>query len=398
MRFLFTLLAGALALGMPLRAADEAKCDGKCPTAEKISRVLASWKSATEAAAKGCPDEAARVRTKLLEVARGCPIGSRMPETLGFVKAVLESSIAANAAAASTCPVAKAEAASREASAPNAACAEASKLCAARSQLLASLNELACHAVCATSAPACAAAKTVEATAGGLCASKAGEIVAKIRAETCDKNAAAIVLKSIEGLKCETKAGEIVASIRAEKCDEAASKILAKASEECCAAAKAVATSAAPAAATCTAKAGEGCAAGNTCCKDLAARATALKASWEKAPTELKDLCPQKRQEIQTALASIAPQSPAVQLLPETVGALAEGFEALVSVNTKMAEWAKANPEALKDVTCEAKKAFETQNALISEANEILRKVKCATSNMAPACAAEKKTETASAK
>ncbi len=398
MRSVLFSVALSLVLANWVSAADEVKAEGTCPI-EKISKVLASWKTVSEEAKNGCPEELAKAKAEAAAITKICPIGSRMGDTLAFVKSVLGSAIAVDEACAKSCPLAAAkEGAAKEASAPSTTCCEGAKLMEARTKLLTSLSELAGHAVCTSSAFAeksacCASKETLASAKSGLCESKAGEIVAKIRAETCDKGAAAIVLKEIEGLKCETKAGEIIAAIRAEKCDQGAAQILVKASSEVLAAAKSETVTATGAAA----KAAESCAGGDVCCKDLAARATALKASWDKVPAELKDMCPQKKQELMASMGALSQKWKAVALLPETLASIGDGFEALVSINTKMAEWAKANPDALKDVPCESKKAFETQNALIQEANEVLKRIKSATGGGASACT-EKKTETASAK
>ncbi len=544
-------LAAAIILGGLAWAGDggtkESKC---CAAAEKISKLLASWKAATEASKTVCADEKAKVEAELASIAKGCPIGSRMGETIAFVKSALASAVAADEACAKDCPLSKAGATTaantaKGGEATAAPACEAGQLKAARTQLLASLNELAGFAAgTAPASGACskgATATTASARPGACCAEKgaccaekgavttsaaapapapafcekrAGELISAVRKEACDKGAAALLMKEVDGLKCEKKAGEIVASIRAESCDEGAAKILIKAAGELKAAAcakegtacakqgagnaGAVATSAtapaaaAPAPAFCEKKAGElisavrkeacdkgaaallmkevdglkcekkageivasiraescdegaakilikaagelkaaacakegtACAkqgAGNAgavatsasaasvasakseacakegvaCCKDLSARATVLKASWEKAPQELTGMCPQKKKELMASLGSLGQRSKVAALLPETVMALADGVDALEAINTKIGEWAKANPDALKDVPEEVKKTFAGQNAVIHEAGEVLRRVRAAVKASSGECT-EKKTETAS--
>ncbi len=400
MRNLVIGLALSLALAHWVQAGDKAKCESKCATSEKIAQVLARWKAAETEAKGSCPKEQAKLQGEISAIAKACPIGSRMGETMAFVKSVLESAVAADAACAKQCASAPAKSVEKDASAPSAPQCEGGKLKTARTQLLASLSELSKHAACASSGACaektacCASKEAVASTKSGLCEGKAGEIVASIRKEECDKSAAKIVMKAIEGLTCEKKAGEIVASIRKEECNKGAAKILITASSKACASAKAPATAAKEAA--CATKAGEGCAKAQTCSKDLLAKATCLKASWAKVPAELKEVCPQKKQEMTASISALSQKSKAMALMPETVAALASGVEALVGINGKMADWAKANPDSLKGVSCEAKKAFETQNALIQETHEILTSVKASMGSCASPCA-EKKAETASA-
>ena len=360
--------------------ADTAKdCESKCAASEKLTKLVASWKAIGEAAKDGCPEEAAKLAREISAVARECPFGSRMGETMAFVKAALESAIAADQACTKSCPIASG---SKEGSAPTPACAEGSKLMEARSKLLASLKELADHAACAASSScaetkACGSTQAPVTAKAGLCESKAAAIVAKIRAEECCKSAARIVMQEIDGLKCEQKAGEIATAVREDKCEQGAAQILIKAAQEACGVSgKAAGPARVTETATCTVKPGEGCAKGGTCCMDLMARGAALKASWEKAPAEMKGMCPQKRKELMATAGALAQRSKAMALMPETVLALAEGFETLESIHGGISKWASANAEALKDVPCESKKAFEAQNALLSTTGGILTTVK----------------------
>src|SRR4030095_9215496 len=113
--------------GMSARAADEKKC----PLTEKVTSLRESGK-AVAAEAKSAP-EADRVKlgAELASVAKECPIGSRMGETIGFVKAVLASAVSMDEACKDHCPiVASGDKAAIEAK-------------DARSKLLAGLNELA---------------------------------------------------------------------------------------------------------------------------------------------------------------------------------------------------------------------------------------------------------------
>lgn len=105
----------------------------------------------------------------------------------------------------------------------------------------------------------------------------------------------------------------------------------------------------------------------------------------------------EKKQQVQASVKDIAERSRAAGLLPETVVALGMGFEALDTLNGKLAEWAKAHPEAFKDVPEDSRKAVEGQIALLHATGEVLQRA-CA---VAKSCGAEckpEKTETASGK
>jgi hypothetical protein len=152
---------------------------------------------------------------------------------------------------------------------------------------------------------------------------------------------------------------------------------------DCCAAGKdkaATATAATPAtAAKCDA----------TCSKEVAARVKELKASWAKVNDDLAKLPAAKHEEIKAGFVALSKSSKAVALIPSTVVALAEGFDALDTVNQKMVEWGNANPTFLASVTEEMKKSFEEQNALVRDTRDILRqaaeKMKAALERQGPA-------------
>jgi hypothetical protein len=237
----------------------------------------------------------------------------------------------------------------------------------------------------------CASAKegTVATTAApaaaksALSEKKSAEVLASVRKDACEKNAAATLMKEIAGLTCAEKAGKLAAAIRAEACEEKAGEILAKAATECCASAKGttVATAA-------------GSEAKGDCCADLLACAKTLKASWEKAGGEFAGMCPQKKKELTIAFQTLQAKSKAVALMPETIMTISQGMAALDGMNGKMVELAKANPDMLKSIPEEAKKAFEGQCALVREASEVLTRVMAAMKGCEDA---EKKGETTSA-
>lgn len=433
MRKVSLIAAGVVfALGGQLFAGEECKKEGQACASEKVAKLLASWKAAVEEDKGLCADERTKVQTALASAAKDCPLGSRMGSTLAFTKAVLDQALAAEEACSKSCPLAKAEA--KEGAAG--ACPEVAKVKEARTALLKDLAQLAAFAVAAAPSGDKAACckegeKAVEtassplgpskgtAAAKGFCPEKAGKIVAAVRAESCDTGAAAILLNEIEGLKCEKKAGELVAALRAEACEEGARKLVISAAEgiakssapaketaaksgACCKeGAKAVETASSPSplgpSKGTVAKAGACCAEGGSC-GDPIACAAKLKASWQKAPAEVAGMCPQKRKELVAAVGSLSQRSKAVTLVPESVLALADGLDALEAMSSKLAEWGKANPDALKSVPEEAKKAFERQGALIGAGASVLRQVREAVKACGGECGSAKKTETASTK
>src|SRR5262245_20368753 len=129
---LSAVTAGFLGSWAAAGAADAVKdeaCAGKCPVAEKVSTLLGSWKSAEAEAKKLSAAEVARTRTQLAAASKDCPVGSRLGETLGFVKSVLSHAVSVEEACAKHCPLAAGE-----------PCA-ASEAKAARSKLLKGLDE-----------------------------------------------------------------------------------------------------------------------------------------------------------------------------------------------------------------------------------------------------------------
>ena len=359
------------------------ECDKtKCNVGEKVTKLLSSWQTAAEAEKSACAEERAKLNTEIEALAKQCPVGSRVGETIAFVRTALETAVKADEECAKAC------AAKSESSAAPAIPADMAKLAEERAKLVKDLHQLVSYA--SGGCEKACAAKTVEtAVKTGLCEKKIADVVASVRADQCEVSAAKTVLASIEGLGCEKKAGEIAAAIRGEACAVKAGEILAKAASEVCASKK-------PASAVETAVKTEACAktcaTSEACCKELAARSQALKASWEKAGSELTSMCPTKRKEMQASFVGLQSRSKTLALMPETISALALGIEKIHGINTKMVEWAKANPDALKGMSAEAHAAFTSQLAAIGEAHAVLAKMSAAT-GCAAACA-EKKTET----
>jgi hypothetical protein len=158
------LLAGSLvwAASSDPQAPAESKCEEHCLVAAKVAAQIEGWKAAA-AAVKGVPEaEQARLRTELASVARECPVGSRVGETLHFVKAVLASTAQLERSAAQKCPI--------DASGDKAAC----QIKAARAHLIGGLEELVGQAAAAC---ACPAAREAGAGSAAL-AEKALELLA----------------------------------------------------------------------------------------------------------------------------------------------------------------------------------------------------------------------------
>jgi len=144
---LWMALGALLVVGGLVRAVDNAgavpagapACEEKCPVASRVSTLLTGWKTAREEM-KGVPEaEHAKLKTHLAALAKECPVGSRLGETLGFVKAVLASTVQLEGASGKQCPI--------DASGDKAAC----DLKQARAKLIAGLDELAGYAAGACS-------------------------------------------------------------------------------------------------------------------------------------------------------------------------------------------------------------------------------------------------------
>lgn len=111
------------------------------------------------------------------------------------------------------------------------------------------------------------------------------------------------------------------------------------------------------------------------CPVTLASRIGALKASFVQARAEVAALSDAARSEILAGFASLGHAAPAVSLVPASVMALAEGFEALEALHGKMGAWARANPQVMSDVPAVARQSFMIENALVSEARGLLADV-----------------------
>lgn len=133
-RLLLAFAALFLVGGAALALSDAPSSEGKCPVAEKLSALLASWK-VVHSETKGTSEaEQAKLGTELATLAKECPVGSRLGETFGFVKAVLQSTLGLEDACSKNCPI--------TVSGDKAAC----QVKEARASLLTGLNELASNA------------------------------------------------------------------------------------------------------------------------------------------------------------------------------------------------------------------------------------------------------------
>jgi hypothetical protein len=346
--FLFSLslarlsLSGETALPEEKAPAAETACskgEKACP-GEKVTKLLTSWKALAEAEKTGCPEERAKLQTEFSGVAKNCPIGSRMPETLGFVKSVLVVSFGEKEACAKVCPLAQAgqtlDATAVRKEAKVESSGEIAKAMAARTSLGRDLHQLISFAVAAAPSSAC-----------------------------CEKAAGEACKKDGEDAK-ESKVATAVTAVTT----QAAAGTAAPAGKAACA---------------------DG--AGGVCCKDLMARAQALKASWDKAGGEFASMCPVKKKELFASMKSLGERSKVVCLLPETVMTLVEGFEALEAMDAKVSEYAKAHPDQVKNVPEEEEKSFAEQSKLIHEAAEVLRRVRTAAAATQGVAASQKQGE-----
>lgn len=100
-----------------------------------------------------------------------------------------------------------------------------------------------------------------------------------------------------------------------------------------------------------------------------------LKASWTEAQLEANALTLASRQEIVAGMHAIAGEVKMVALVPQSIFALQEGFEALTAVQDKMSAWAQANPQVMANMPPEMMQSFMIQNALLGEAQDLLGRV-----------------------
>ena len=107
----------------------------------------------------------------------------------------------------------------------------------------------------------------------------------------------------------------------------------------------------------------------------IASRIGALKASWADAREEAQALSAQARGEIRAGFAALAENHEAVRLVPASVLALAEGFEALDQLNGRMGEWAQANPEVLAQLSESARRTYRMEVSLLEEARGLLERM-----------------------
>ena len=110
------------------------------------------------------------------------------------------------------------------------------------------------------------------------------------------------------------------------------------------------------------------------CPKELAERVAKLKASWATVGEDLAQMPAAKKEEMRKGFESLSASCKTIALMPATVCALADGFDALDSLHGKLGAWAEANPTVMANVSEEAKKMFEANNALVRETRDVLRR------------------------
>ncbi len=370
-----SLTTSALVLIASSAWAEESCCEAKLKAAqEKVAGLVASWKSVSEKHAGLCPEEKAKLASCFAETAKGCPIGSRLGDTLIFVRDALTISINAGAECEKSCKKEGQETAAKG----SAGCEKMAGVLESRSKLSKNLQALVSAALCAPmggccgqSCPEKAGAQT--AAKEGFCSKKAGEIVASIRGTECSEAAAKIILTSIPELKCGEKAAKLAADLKGAACEKEACDLFIKFASECQKAGAKEGGKEVAANTNIAAKpAGEACCAEKAGCPvALGKKAKELQASWDKARGEILAFSPEQRREWNGKVSGLMEKSEAMKLMPQTVQALAEGLEALSSLNCsieKMAEGQKSIPE-------EKAKAFKANARLIQEAAEVLKKV-----------------------
>lgn len=104
----------------------------------------------------------------------------------------------------------------------------------------------------------------------------------------------------------------------------------------------------------------------------VASRLGAAKAKFATAREEAATMTASQRREIFDGCASLASQNEAITLMPESIAALAEGFDKLDEVQNKLMAWAKANPEMMKDVPAAMHQTMMMEMALLDEAHQVL--------------------------
>ncbi len=142
----------------------------------------------------------------------------------------------------------------------------------------------------------------------------------------------------------------------------------------CCADAEAVPTSIAADDAS-GADDSTSCVTGEAACPiRVASKIGELKADWTVARREAAGLADADRRAIFTSLASVGEKTKVTELVPASVLALTEGFDALQALDAEMHEWAATTP-ALADLPAEAQMTFMMQSALLDETRGLLHRV-----------------------
>ena len=366
MRRISLTLFAVLFIAVPL-AAEECCATKLDVTQKKVDGLILKWQAASKSLAVLPSEERTKLTQQLASVAKGCPVGSRMGETLAFVQQALTASIKADA----ECAKAGASGVKHE------------KLTAAfqaRGKLLKALGELTAYSTAAMAGSVCNESKTqVAASQKEFCAQSAAKLAIAVRAESCPVAAAKLVVAAVPSLTCEKTVSSLVAQVKGAGCEKSAATLISAAvtsfakSKTIAAAVKA-----------CGDDCAEKCcqetetkvvvavkkAAG--CCGSLAAKASLLLASWTKAPAEYAALGDQGRNELHSKLSAVMATNGAAKLLPETIMTLAEGLQVLVELEAYLLKTVKADAELAKSLAGEAGKGVERRSAVIAEASKIM--------------------------
>lgn len=278
---LLTLVAGLVLGGVAYAGED---CLKDCPTAQKVTALNAKWQAAGEKLGALTPEQQQVFAAKVGDVAKKCPVGSRMGVTLATVRDVLALA-AAPCEQCQDCPTEKLDADSDIAK-------QAKQLKTARTAALAQLHTLATHAAGATCQGCqseCSEGQCADAGKDGSCATD-----------------------------CATQKGNPIR---------------------------------------------------------IASRVGALRASFGEAQRVAGAMSSKQKGEILVGFGKLAAERDAITLIPQSIVALTEGFEALHAIHGKMGALMKANPDIAAKIPAALRMKMMTEITLVDETRQLLGKV-----------------------
>ncbi len=177
MRSISLTLLAVLFLAAPL-AAEECCATKLNVTQKKVDGLVSKWQAASKSLASLPSEERAKLTQQLASVAKSCPVGSRMGETLAFVHQALTASIKADADCAKAC-------------ASGVKCEKLAAAFQARGKLLKALGDLTAYSTAAMATSECSESKTqVAVAAKEFCAKSAEKLAIAVRGVSCPTAAA----------------------------------------------------------------------------------------------------------------------------------------------------------------------------------------------------------------